>query len=286
VESKGNVETAMENALGRRSTGRLRGRLFGRTHLLPDFIIIGASRGGAARLLHRLELHPNVIEGPGETRFFDTHRHTYGIGWYRMCFPRNSVRRSAYRAGLHPVFVGEASPTYLSHPNVPARVARGVPQVKLLVLLRDPTGRAVSDWAWRRDQGLEIRPFKDVVEAEIGPPGGGDTIRVPIDKQVDDPLIVRRGIYQPQLERWRTHFPDDQLMVVLSQRWLREPGIVANEVCEFLEIPRVGGATPGPQERPPNTDIDAETLARLRAFYAPYDAELAEYLDLDLGWDG
>ena len=45
MESKGNVETAMENALGRRSTGRLRGRLFGRTHLLPDFIIIGGAEG-------------------------------------------------------------------------------------------------------------------------------------------------------------------------------------------------------------------------------------------------
>jgi hypothetical protein len=115
------VRTAVEYGVGRKGTRRLRGRMLGRTHLLPDFVIIGAARSGTTHLLGQLNAHPNVLEGPAETHFFDTHRYTYGLGWYRLRFPANRARRDAYGRGLHPVLTGESSPSYLSHPNVPGR---------------------------------------------------------------------------------------------------------------------------------------------------------------------
>jgi len=114
---------ALERTLGRKQARRLRGRVLGRRHLLPDFIIIGAARSGTTHLLGQLNAHPNVLEGPAETHFFDSHRYTYGLGWYRLRFPTNKSRRQVYRTGLHPVLTGESSPSYLAHPNAPARVA-------------------------------------------------------------------------------------------------------------------------------------------------------------------
>jgi hypothetical protein len=264
----------------------MRGRLLGRRHLLPDFIIIGAARSGTTHLLGQLNAHPNVLAGPRETHFFDSHRYTYGVPWYRLRFPDNAARRRAYAQGLHPVVTGESSPSYLSHPNAPARVARGVPEVRLLVLLRDPAARAASHWAWCLRQCGETRSFREAVEAEIGPPGDTAGIRIPPHKRVGDPLVVRRGIYQPQLERWQMHFPRDRVMVIQSERWFRDPAGIMAGVCDFLELPRLERLPRVMRNRnKPHEPYDADVLARLRAFYRPYNEELADYLDMDLDWD-
>jgi hypothetical protein len=286
MDPKGSVNSTLERALGRKGARQLRGRVLGRTHLLPDFVIIGAARSGTTHLLGQLNAHPNVLEGPAETHFFDTHRYTYGMGWYRLRFPANRARRDAFSEGLHPVLTGESSPSYLAHPNVPARVARALPRARLLVLLRDPALRAASHWAWCLRQCGETRSFKDAVEAEIGPPGDTAGIRIPADKRVSDPLVVRRGIYQPQLERWRTHFPDDQLMVIQSERWFADPAAVMNEVCDYLEIPRREKLPRVMRNRnKPHAPFDEDVIAHLREFYRPYNDELADYLDMDLDWN-
>jgi hypothetical protein len=286
MDPKGSANAVIERALGRRTTRRLRGRLLGRSHLLPDFIIIGAARSGTTHLLGQLNAHPNVLEGPAETHFFDSHRHTYGPGWYRLRFPANKDRRAAYKAGLHPVLTGESSPSYLAHPNVPARIARAVPHAKLLVLLRDPALRAASHWAWCLRQCGETRSFRDAVEAEIGPPGDDRGIRVPADRRPNDPLVVRRGIYQPQLERWRTHFADDRLMVIQSERWFGDAAAVMDEVCDFLGLPRRASLPRVMRNRnKPHEPFDEAVIAHLRDFYRPYNDELAEYLDMTLDWN-
>ena len=284
--SRTGVTAALERTVGRRQARRIRGRLMGRGHLLPDFIIIGAARSGTTHLLGQLNAHPNVLEGPRETHFFDTHRHTYGLSWYRLRFPADKARRQAYAQGLRPVLTGESSPSYLSHPNAPARVARGVPEARLLVLLRDPAARAASHWAWCLRQCGEIRSFREAVEAEIGTPGDRNGIRIPAGKGVTDPLVVRRGIYQPQLERWLTHVPRERILVIQSERWFRDPPAVMSEVCDFLGLPRQDRLPRVMRNRnKPHEPVDPDVLARLREFYRPYNESLAEYLGMDLDWD-
>jgi hypothetical protein len=259
----------------------------GRRHLLPDFIIIGAARSGTTHLLGQLNAHPNVLAGPRETHFFDSHRYTYGVAWYRLRFPANGARQAAFARGLQPVLTGESSPSYLSHPNAPARVARSVPTAKLLVLLREPADRAASHWAWCLRQCGETRSLREAVEAEIGMPGDTAGLRIPPGKRVGDPLVVRRGIYLPQLERWQTHFPGDQIKVIQSERWFRDPTGVMAEVCEFLGLPRQEHLPRVMRNRnKPHDPYDPEVLARLRDFYRPYNEELADYLGMDLGWTG
>ena len=280
------LNVALERTLGRGRARRIRGQLLGRGHLLPDFIIIGAARSGTTHLLGQLNAHPNVLPGPRETHFFDSHRYTYGLTWYRLRFPPNTARREAFAQGLHPVLTGESSPSYLSHPNAPARVARGVPEARLLVLLRDPTARAASHWAWSLRQSGETRSFREVVEAEIGPPGDAAGLRIPRDKRPGDPLVVRRGVYQPQLERWQTHFSRDQVLVIQSERWFRDPPAVMAEVCDYLGLPRLERLPRVMRNRnKPHEPYDPEVLARLREFYRPYNEALADHLDMDLDWD-
>jgi len=181
---------------------------------------------------------------------------------------------------------GESSPSYLAHPNVPARVARGVPDAKLLVLLRDPALRAASHWAWCLRQCGETRTLKEAVEAEIGPPGDTGGIRIPHDKRIGDPLVVRRGFYQPQLERWFTHFPREQIMVLQSERWFRDPPGTMATVFDYLELPAREELPRVMRNRnKPHDPFDPEPIEHMREFYRPRNDELADYLDMDLDWN-
>lgn len=280
------MTNALERALGRRQVRRLRGHLLGPRHVLPDYIIIGAARSGTTHLLGQLNAHPNVLPGPRETHFFDTHRYAYGVGWYRLRFPASGEKKRASEGGLDPVLTGESSPSYLAHPSVPARLARAVPDAKLLVLLRDPAMRAASHWAWCLRQCGETRSFKDAVEAEIGPVGDDGGIRVPPDRRLGDPLIVRRGLYQPQLERWHSHFPPDRIMVIQSERWFRDPPTVMNEVCRYLGLPEQDELPRVMRNRnKPHEPYDEDVIEHLREFYRPWNERLAAYLGQDLDWN-
>ena len=280
------MTNALERAVGRRGVRRLRGRLLGSRHLLPDFVIIGAARSGTTHLLGQLNAHPNVLPGPREPHFFDTHRYTYGVGWYRLRFPSSAERSKAATSGLAPVLTGESSPSYLAHPNVPARLARALPDARILVLLRDPALRAASHWAWCLRQCGETRSFRNAVEAEIGQEGDDTSIRVPPDRRIGDPLIVKRGLYQQQLERWHSHFPRERLLVIQSERWFEAPIDVMNEVCRFLGLPEQGELPRVMRNRnKPHDPFDEAVITRLREFYRPWNDRLSSYLDVNLTWN-
>ena len=279
------VATA-RRTLGRTGARRLRGHLLGRLHVAPDFVIIGAARSGTTHLLGQLNAHPNVLPGPREVHFFDTHRHTYGVGWYRTRFPRASSSRRAQKEGLSPVLTGESSPSYLAHPSVPARLARALPEARLIVLLRDPTARAASHWAWCLRQCGETRSLREAVEAEIGAPEDTAGLRIPADRRIGDPLVVRRGLYQPQLERWHAHVPRERLLVIQSEHWFKDPLATMQDVCAFLGLPSLDALPRVMRNRnKPHPPYDPDVLQRLRAFYRPHNQRLAEYLGMPLEWD-
>ncbi len=113
---------------------------------LPDFLIVGAKRGGTTSLWRYLNEHDGVLTlfpKPEKIKglyFFDEN---FGRGerWYRSHFPTRAIRtRSARRLG-HPVVAGEASPYYLYHPLAPLRARHLAPDALIIVSLRDP-GRA------------------------------------------------------------------------------------------------------------------------------------------------
>ena len=126
-------------------------RVTARHRMLPTFIIIGAQRAGTTTLFFYLRSHPDIegpkpadssVSWPKELHFFDEH-FAKGVDWYRAFFPLERSRARA-RAEGHDLITGEATPYYLFHPLVPERVATTVPDVRLIVLLRDPIERAYS----------------------------------------------------------------------------------------------------------------------------------------------
>src|SRR5579863_9235330 len=129
--------------------------------MAPDFMIIGALRGGTTSLYSYMTAHPGI--GPAymkEVHFFDVH-YKKGFPWYQAQFPSLPQKYYRERVQKQRFITGEASPYYLFHPHAPKRIAKILPQVKLVVLLRNPVTRAYSHYSHEVAGGHESLSFEE-----------------------------------------------------------------------------------------------------------------------------
>lgn len=249
-------------------------------HPLPDFLILGTQKGGTTSLYRWLAEHPGFRAArTKEVHYFDN-RFDRGTGWYRGHFP------PLWRRGRGTI-TGEATPSYLFAPSVPARVAATLPHARFVVLLRDPVKRAYSHYHHNVRMEREPRSFADAVAEEVG---ALDAEPVP---DGDEPsrfrrnAYVERGLYARQLERWEEAVGRDRLRVEFSERLFSAPTEVLTEIAEFLGLRPFAWErteTRRAHNRYPYDPIDPAVAAELAAWYRPHDDRLAARLGRALPW--
>jgi hypothetical protein len=152
------------------------------------------------------------------------------LDWYRAHFPRQ---------GLHQ-HVFESSPYYLFHPCCPQRVRAIVPDVKLVVLLRDPIDRAQSHHNHECVLGFEMLDFAGALNQERRRLAGEEA------RLLADPRYhsfahqhysyVARGMYDEQLGRWLRLFPREQMLILTSEDLFAEPAYTLHRVQAWLGL--------------------------------------------------
>lgn len=262
---------------------------------LPDFLVIGTKRGGTTSLWNWLLQHPDVLpQLPSRQNIKSPHYFYWhfdrGESWYRSHFATSMSRARARRhAGGARVVTGEASPYYLFDPRVPARVADVLPQVRLIVLLRNPVDRAASHHRERTNAGVEKLSFADALDAEQGRLAG-ESERMSADpfyySRAHDWYSYRsRGIYAPQLQAWRACFPDDQILVVQSEHLYADPGKSFDEVTDFLGLRRHEGLRADHHNYRPRAAMDEHVRAELADFYREPNEQLFADLGRRFDWE-
>ncbi len=174
----------------------------------PDFLYIGTSKAGSTWLYNVLASHPGISLAPGKgTYFFDQH-YDLGPEWYSEQFafaPKNHI-------------AGEISHSYLSSPEAPQRIAAMIPDVKLLICLREPVQRAFSAYLDAVKNGRFEGTFEEAIERL--------------------PSLLHRGHYATQLQRYLQLFPRKQLHVSIFDDLGVQAQRFADEIFDFLEVPR------------------------------------------------
>jgi len=251
---------------------------------LPDFIIIGAQKGGTTFLYNLLRRHPQFKPAVRkEIHFFDTPRFRRGLDWYRSHFPQQQQSNGQRE------ITGEASPYYLFYPHAARRVAETIPQTKLIALLRNPVDRAYSDYQHTFRQGNETLAFSEALELEE------ERLRGEREKIVADETYrsinyrrysyLSRGIYVDQLEEWHRHFDPKQLLILKSEDFFASPSDTLEFVLPFLDLSERDFALEGKRNEGDYSDpMDSDTRRWLQDFYEPHNRRLYEYLGRDFDW--
>ena len=187
---------------------------------LPDFLCLGTQKGGTTTLHRLLGQHPEVyLPACKEVHFFDQN-YSAGEHWYREHFQE---AQSAQRCG-------DITPFYLFHPDVPGRIHQHLPNARLIVLLRDPVERAISQVFHAQRLGFEPLPVDEALAAEQGRLATGD----PYSFQKH--TYLSRSLYLEQLDRYEALFPSEQLLILRSEDLFSTPERIWEQLLSFLQL--------------------------------------------------
>lgn len=259
----------------------------------PDFVIIGAKRGGSTSLYNYVLEHPNVVPlFPGRqhikgAHYYDT-RYARGLTWYRSHFPIEVDGRHLARPKLSPTICGEASPYYLFHPLAAERLARDYPDVRIIVVLRDPVERAYSHFKERTHHGGETLSFEEALDAEADRIRGEEERILAEDGYVsaehENHSYLAQGRYLDMLPRWFKFFPREQIHIALSEEFYADPDRQVNEVWKFLGLPPSRLRSRVRYNYLPAPEMASETRRRLRESLAEHNRDLVGLLGRPLPW--
>ncbi len=201
----------------------------------PTFLIIGAAKSGTTSLYYYLKQHPDVYMSPiKELRFF-----AYEDGLPPLNGPgdreSNQVLITEWEEYLQAFGdatdeqeVGEASPIYLYDEKVPARIHNHLPDVRLIVILRNPVDRAYSHFNHLIKDGREsLRDFGRALEQE--------------ERRIADGWewswhYKNLGFYFEQLSRYEQYFDRAQMAVYLFEDLVENNVAFAQEVYSWLDV--------------------------------------------------
>ena len=259
-------------------------------HVLPDFIIFGVSRSGTTSLYQYLAKHPNiepcVIKEP---RFFDMY-YERGINWYRMNFP-SKWQKFVFTKLKHKKFMtGEASGAYLQNPHAPKRIHELNPNMKLILLLRNPIDRAFSHYKRKVKNGSEKLSFEEVIEQEQSRIEG-EMEKMEKDEKYYSPIYhslsyLTTGLYANRLKRWLKYFPINKILVLENGEFLNDPEKVYNQAIEFLDLPKWKLSNYRKfSKQDLKLDMDPKTREKLLNYCKPFNEELYSIIGRRFDWD-
>ncbi len=257
--------------------------------VLPDLILAGVQRSGTTALFEALYRLPNV-ERPrrGKGSHFFSYNYYRGWEWFQSQFPTERWASAVARRTGRPIFCFDACPYYLFHPFAVERMAQALPDVKVMVMLRDPVRRAESHYHHSVSHGHEDLSFVDALACEEERMAGE------IDRMERDwsywshhhehHSYLSKGLYAEQLERLFQHYDRDQVMVIQSEAFYREPDRILGEVTAWLGLDPVGLDTTDDRNGHAYREMDQEMRARLIELYREPNERLYRLLGERFDW--
>ena len=175
----------------------------------------------------------------------------------------------------------------LPYKEIPERVYDLMPNVKLVVILRNPIERAYASYQWLVDAGMEDYTFEDAIKHNVD---RRSKLKEPLTENKIDELnkpissYLLRSIYLYDIKRWAEFFPIENMIFVKSEDLFKEPLSTVNTVLEFLNLNKL--------DKIESENIDEKDIAiskefrnELNEFFNPYNKKLYEYIRKDYGWD-
>lgn len=163
---------------------------------LPSAFVVGAPRTGTTSLAHWLARTPGAFVPPAKelkVLALDRSLDDGQLGWYA----------DHYADAAPGAVLIDASPQYLASPLAPGRIAALCADPRMVAILREPVGRALSHHAFHTFWGAEHRPFEATMAEELADPAAAGPHGY---------LATSR--YASQLRRYLDTFPAEQLLVL------------------------------------------------------------------------
>jgi len=219
--------TILRTASGRNMTRNFRGDF----PPLPNFLIAGATRSGTTFLHKSLERHPEIfVPDPKELWYFNVDcNYKHGLSAYRHYFSQWSGEHAIGEAtplyfndGL--LYHDRKSPYYTTHDSAIRRIANSLPDSKLILSLRNPRDRLVSQY--QKNFNQRKNGMRRTLEAHLR---ATNKTQSPVD-------FVHMNRYDRHLTALFREFDPQQILIVIFEEWTKNPEQTVRQIFRFLNV--------------------------------------------------
>ena len=247
----------------------------------PDIIIIGAGKCGTTSLYDYLIQHPRIRKSwKKEVNYFDI-PFSKNRFWYRAHFP------TVFTKYVKKCVVIEASPGYLLHPSAARRTKSLIPKIKIIILVRNPTERALSFYNQQLKNKSQSQSFEYAIKNELDFINDG-TIDSILNKDFEHSLgtscILSGGIYSKQITNWLQYFPKERVRIFKTIDLENNTRKVLSDIFEFLEISNYEIEDYGKKNVGNYEPMSKEMKFFLDSFFKPYNDELLSKFGIELDY--
>ncbi|MEP6681652.1 MAG: sulfotransferase [Parafilimonas sp.] len=264
----------------------------------PAFIIAGAQKSGTSSLHYYLSQHPNLLGStPKEVRYFDRDDNfRKGKKWYHRSFVNLHANKKDF-------LCFEATPEYLYRSYVPQRIHQEYPHLKIIIILRDPVKRAYSAWnmykhffkvkripqgyVHKKENNLVTEFFKadkfPLFEEAIA----SEILKIENNSTLEEPGLLRRGIYMPQIKRYHDLFGKDHVLILGMGDLNKNKKECLNNILRFLNLKESEWNFLPVEKRNTGSyseQMNIETKEKLYAFFESHNNALFKYLGTNINW--
>ena len=187
---------------------------------LPACLIIGNFKCGSQELIEFMFMHPRIRiyrEPWYELHFFEGNYHK-GLEWYRQQMPCSYENQITV----------EKTPSYFQDSLAPQRIHSMNSSIRLIVLVREPLARALSHFTFLTDAAKQYQNSFDRCVTS--------SIRGNINRNC---FAVKHSIYDEGMDRYLKYFKVEQIMIIDSEEFKRDPFKTLYDIETFLKIEHV-----------------------------------------------
>jgi len=253
--------------------------------VLPDFLVIGVGRSGTTSLYYYLDQHPSIVKSSyDEIGFFDDNFHL-GLSWYRSMFT-TIFTKFLIKLKTKYFMTYEVTPWYVRRPWTARRIKKIFPNIKLIIVLRNPIDRTYSHYHLST-QNDEKRDFKVVIKEDMKNISQWNITEKNdsyFSNQVQNSKLAR-GFYYEQIIPWFELFSKEQIMIISSEDLASKTQSTLREIFSFLELPIYDIKNTEKVNVSKYSKMDQETRNLLIDFFRPYNEKLFEYLNREFDWN-
>lgn len=177
--------------------------------MLPNFIVIGASRSGTQWIHDNLNLHPDIYlpTERQELHFFSKY-YDEGIEYYSHFFDNQNNQKA----------IGEVTPDYIFSNAAAQRIKEHIPNVKLILSVRNPTDRLYSMYWILKGKFQENKNL---------------TFEQKIEK---DPHLINQGFYVDYLEYYIDLFGKENILILQFDQIKSDSNNFLKSIYTFLDV--------------------------------------------------
>ncbi len=247
----------------------------------PTLLIVGVQKAATTTVSQILKSHALICGSlVKEVHYFDLN-YSKGPNWYCRFFRNSKFCKISF----------EATPYYFYHPLVPGRVHDTNPDMKLIVILRDPVDRAYSHYQMERRRKREPLPkFEQAIAAESSRIDGDTQLladgSINTSKAHQMYSYLARGEYEAQFQRWFEYFPRDRFLVLEDTSLVNRPEEVCQQIADFLGV---DNSFVVPRRKYMEGDYEPmspDLRARLREYFQRKNPNLSKMIGTEFEWIG